>query len=139
MQLAVEPGARLSRHLADVREIGFGSHLAAAFLDLLEQERQRLVEELDGLEHGVGEALLEGLRPGEHAVLAEGILDDELHGLLGAYELGDELRPAPAGDEPEEDLGAGEVAHGRRDRPVVAVERDLDAASERRAVDRRRA
>ena len=71
VQLAVEPGARLSRHLADVREIGFGPHLAATFLDLLEQERERLVEELDRLEHGVGEALLERLRAREHAVLAE--------------------------------------------------------------------
>ena len=89
-----------------------------------------------GLEHGVGEALLERLRAGEHAVLAERVLDDELHRLLGADEPGDELRAAPPGNEAEEDLRAGEVAYGRGDRPVVAVERDLDAASERRAVDR---
>ena len=55
---------------------------------------------------------------------------------LRADELRDELRPAPARDQPEQDLGAREVAHRGRDRPVVAVERDLDASAQRGAVDR---
>ena len=104
-------------------------------LDLLEQERQRLVEELDRLEQRVGEAGLVCTAGVEHAVLAQRVLDDERDCLLGADELRDELRPAPAGNEPQEHLGAGEVAYGGRDRPVVAVQRDLDAAAERGSVD----
>ncbi len=48
-----------------------------------------------------------------------------------------ELRASPARDEPEEDLRTREVPHGRRDRAVVAVERDLHSPAERRPVDRR--
>ena len=89
-----------------------------------------------GSKHGVGEALLERLRPGEHPVLAQRVLDDELDRLLGADEPGDELRAAPPGNEAEKDLRASEVPDRRGDRPVVAMERDLDSAPERRAVDR---
>ena len=134
MHLAVEPRARLAAHLGDVREIGGRPALAGAFLDLVEQERERLVEELDRLEQRVGVTGLERLPRVEHAVLAQRVLDDERHGLLGADELRDELRAAPAGDEAEEDLGAGEVADRRRDRPVVAVQ----ARSRRRRRARRR-
>src|SRR5262249_16066059 len=45
--------------------------------------------------------------------------------------------PPPRGNQPEEHCGAGEVTDGGRDRPVVAMEGDLDAAADRRAVDRR--
>ena len=129
---------RAFRHTSATSErSAVGPALAGALLDLLEQERERLVEELDRLEQRVGEAGLERLLRVEHAVLAQRVLDDERHRLLGADELRDELRAAPAGDEAEEHLGAGEVADGGRDRPVVAVQRDLDAAAERGAVDRR--
>ena len=136
VQLAVEACAGLAGHLGDVGEIGFRTHFPGALLDLFEEQRERLVEELDRLEERVRESALVRLPAGEHPVLAQGVLDDERHGLLGADELRDQLRPAPAGDEPEEDLRAGEVAHRGRDRSVVAVERDLDASSDRGAVDR---
>ena len=105
--------------------------MPAALLHLVEQECERLVEELDGLEERVGVSGLEGLKRVQHPVLPQRVLDDELHRLLGPDELRDELRPAPAGNEAEEHLGAREVAHRRRDRPVVAVQRDLDATAER--------
>ena len=45
--------------------------------------------------------------------------------------------PPQPGMRPEEDLGAGEVAHRGRDRAVVAVQGDLDAAADGGSVDRR--
>ena len=136
VELAVEPRPRLPADLGSVREIGCGSTFSGSVLDLLEEHRERLVEELDRLEQCVREAGFERLRRSEHAVLAERVLDDELHRLLRSDELRDELCSTPAGDEAEEDLGAREVADGRRDRAVVAMERDLDASAESRAVDR---
>ena len=111
MHLPVETGACLAADLGDIGEIGFRMPLACPLLDLVEQESERLVEELDRLEQHLGESGLEGLLRAQHPVLAEGVLDDELHGLLGADELRDELRAAPAGDEPEKDLGAREVPY----------------------------
>ena len=113
-----------------------GRRLPAPSSTLSRRIRERLVEELHRLEQRVGEPGLESLLRAQHAVLAQRVLDDELHGLLGADELRDELRPAPAGDEAEEDLRTSEVADRRGDRPVVAVQRDLDAAADRGAVDR---
>ena len=66
----------------------------------------------------------------------ERVVDDQLHRRLGADQPRRELRATPAGDQAEEHLGEGDMAHGRGDRAVVAVERDLDAAAERGAVDR---
>ncbi len=103
-----------------------------------DQKLERLVEKLDRLEERVGESRLERLLRVQHAVLAERVLDDEAHRLLGPYEPRDELRPAPARNEPEQHLGAGEVANVRRQGAVVAVERDLDSSAKRGAVDRRK-
>ncbi len=136
VHLAVETRAGLADDLGRVREVGGRAALARAFLDLLEQQRQRLVEELDRLVERVREAGLERLLRVQHPVLAERVLDDELHRLLRPDELRDELRAAPARDQAEEHLGAGEVPDVGGDRAVVAVERDLDPAAERGAVDR---
>jgi hypothetical protein len=134
--LAVEPRARLAHDFGDVSQIGIGAALAGALLGLREQERERLVQELDGLEERVREALLEGLLRVQHPVLTERVLDDERHRALGPHELRDQLRAAPAGDESQQHLGAGEMADVRRDRAVVAVQRDLDAAAHGGPVDR---
>ena len=136
MNLAVEAGARLSADLGDVGQIGGRTSLAGAFLDLVEQEGERLVEELHRLEEHVGEPGLERLACVEHPVLAERVLDDEPDCLLGPHELRYQLCPAPAGNEPEKHLGAREMANGRCEGPVVAVKRDLDPASDRCSVDR---
>ena len=130
MHLSVETRARLAAHLGDVREIGRRPPLARTLLDLVEQERERLVEELDGLEQRVRVPGVECLPRVEHAVLAERVLDDERHRLLGSDQLRDELRAAPSGDEAEEHLRAGEVPYRGRDRAVVAVQRDLDATAD---------
>jgi hypothetical protein len=137
VHLAVEPRPRLAADLGDVREVGLRPSLAGALLDAVEQERERLVDELHRLEERVDVPRLVRLPRVEHAVLAERVLDDEPDRLLGADQPRDELRPAPSRNEAEKDLGAGEVAHGCRDRAVVAVQCDLDAATERGAVDRR--
>ena len=134
MHLSVEARARLPAHLSNVGEVGRRTALAGSLFHLVEQERERLVEELDGLEQRVRVAGLEGLLCVQHPVLPQRVLDDERDRLLGPDELRDELRPAPAGNEAEEYLRAGEVADRRRDRPVVAVQRDLHTAAERRPV-----
>ena len=137
VHLAVERERALRIDLGHVAQVGGRPPLPGALLDLLEQQRERLVEELDRLEERVGEPLLERLLRVQHPVLAERVLDDERHGLLGADELRDELRAAPARDQPEQHLRAREVADVGGDRAVVAVERDLDSSAERGAVDRR--
>ena len=85
----------------------------------------------------VDEPERERLVGADHAVLAQRVLDDQLHGRLGADEPGQELRPAPRRKEPEEDLGEREVADVRGERAEVAVERELEPAAERGAVDGR--
>ena len=135
MHAVVDLRASAPAHIRDVRQVGRAVRLPSARGDPLDQERQGVVEELDRVEQRVGEAGLERLRAGQHPVLAERIRDDEVDGALSADEPRHQLRASPAGDDPEEDLGAGEMANARRDRPVVAVQRDLDAATEGRAVD----
>ena len=110
VHLPVEAGASFATDLGHVRQIGARPPLARTFLDLVEEIRERLVEELHRLQEGIGEPGLESLLRAQHAVLAQRVLDDERHGLLGADELRHELCPAPAGDEAEEDLRTSEVA-----------------------------
>ena len=135
MYLVVDARARLADDLVQIGEVRLPFALPAAFLDRANEERERLVEELDRLEERLGESGLERLAGVEHPVLPERVLDDEADRLLCAHEARDQLRSAPARDEPEQHLRAGEVAHVRGEGSVVAVERDLDAAAERRAVD----
>ncbi len=90
-----------------------------------------------GLEHVVDEPELERVGGADQPVLLERVVDDQLHGRLGADQPRRELRAAPGGEEPEEHLGEADVADVRRHRADVAVERELEAASERGAVDRR--
>ena len=130
-------GARLAHDLGGVGEIGSRLALAAAFLDLRRAGAPATRRGTRPARAGRRRSRARMPAAVEHAVLAERVLDDEPHGRLGAHEPRDQLRAAPAGDQAEEHLRAGEVAHARRDRAVVAVQRDLDAASERRAVDRR--
>ena len=51
--------------------------------------------------------------------------------------LGTQVGAAPAGDEAEEDLGQAQRRRAGRERAVGAVQRDLEAAAHRRAVDER--
>ena len=71
-----------------------------------------------------------------HLVLRQRVLDDHRDGGVDADQVRQQLGAAPAGDQAEEDLGEGDD-RGRRDRPVLAVQRQLQAAAERRAVDER--
>ena len=54
-----------------------------------------------------------------------------------ADQVGQQLAAAPAGDQADRDLGQAERRRAAGDRAVVAVQRDLEAAAERRAVDER--
>ena len=108
-----------------------------ARLDATEEELERLVEELDRVEHVVDEPELERLGGADHPVLPERVVDDQLHGGLCAEQARSELRPAPGGEQPQEHLGKGEMTDARRERADVAMERYLEAAAERRAVHRR--
>ena len=131
----VDPRACLAHDVRDVGEVGVGPG-GGTGLDRPDEELERLVDELDGLEHVVDEAEGERLVGAREAVLAERVVDDQLDRGLGSDEPGQELGAAPGGEEPEEDLREAEVAHVRRERPHVAVERQLEPASEGRAVDR---
>ena len=102
-----------------------------------EQERDRLVEELGRLEHRVGEPELDApRRPPSSRFWRSGFVTISR---IAASDSGDprnELCPAPRRKQAEEDLREPEVADRRGDRPVVAVERDLEAAAQAGAVDR---
>ncbi len=132
----VELVARLAGHLVQLREVGRVA-LHPSALGQLDREGERLVDELDGFEQPVGESRLERLWASQHAVLPQRVLDEELDRGLRIDEPGDELRSAPAGDDPEEALGQGKVANCTRNGSRVAVERDLDAAAQAGPVDRR--
>ena len=133
----VDAGARLPHDIRDVGEVGRRLALPLARLDPAEEELERLVDELDRVEHVVDEPELECVRGAAQAVLLERVVDDELHGGARADEARNELRAAPGGEEPEEHLGEADVADVRRHRADVAVEGELEAASEGGAVDRR--
>ena len=128
--------ARLAHDRVELRPVGLGA-LDAAGLDELDRVRERLVDELDGLEQPVGEAELDRLGRGEQLVLAQRVGHDQLHRRLRPGQPRSELRAAPGGDDREEDLGEAEVADARRDRARVAVQRELEPAAEAGAVDRR--
>ena len=84
----------------------------------------------------VDEPELECLPGTDQPVLPERVVDDQLHRRLGAHEPRGQLGAAPGGDEAEEHLREADVADVRGERADVAVERDLEPAAERGAVDR---
>ena len=92
---------------------------------------ERLLHQLVGLEDAVDEADPQRLLrvddpPGEDQVLRDAEAADPRQ----------PLRAAPAGEDAEVDLGLAEL-RGRGRVPEVARERELAAAAEREAVDRR--
>ena len=136
-----EPRARLSQRLRNglflgsVPEFGLRGGLGAVSCEL-RRESERLVHELGRLHQPVGETELVCAAPVEHAVLAQRVLDDELDGGSRSDQARHELGAAPARNDSEQALRAGEMAERRRDRACVTVERELDAAAEAGAVDR---
>ena len=96
---------------------------------------ERLLEEVGGLEHRVGDAERVRLGPADHLVLVERVLDDQLQRGGRADEPGQQVGAAPAGDQAEEALGEGDHRHAGGDRAVGAVQRDLEPAAERDPVD----
>ena len=104
---------------------------------LLRRDRHRLVDQPLRLDDAVDEAELVRLCRVQHLVLAHRVEGDQLHGSLGTCDSRSELRRSPGRDEPEQALGRREVADVVGDHAVVAVERELDAAAEDAAVDRR--
>jgi hypothetical protein len=100
-------------------------------------KRERLVDELGRLEQPIRDPELRNLASRQHPVLTQRVRHDHLDRGLGADEARQQLRPAPRRKETKEDLREGEVPDGRRDRAGAAVQRQLDAAAETRAVDRR--
>ena len=93
-----------------------GRRLPAPSSIFSSEERERLVEELDRLEQRVGEARLERLLRVEHAVLAQRVLDDERHRLLGADEPRDSCVPPQPGMRPRKTSGH---AKWRTDEEIV--------------------
>ncbi len=126
----VDLRARLAHHGLELRPVG----LRALERQRL-RERERLVHELDGIEHAVGDAELDRVLGFQQPVLAQRIEDDHLRGGFRPDEAREELRPAPAGNDRERHLGEADVADVRGDRARVAVQRELEPAAETRAVD----
>ena len=135
MDGVVDGVAGLRADLGRVGEVG-GCAGLTSLLDRAHEPLDRVVEELDVVEERVGEAELGGLVGAEQPVLLERVRHDQLDGRRRADEAGRELGAAPGRDDPEEDLGEADVAHRAGERAEVAVERDLEAAAERGAVDR---
>ena len=104
---------------------------------LLRRDRHRLVDQPLRLDDAVDEAELVRLCRVQHLVLAHRVEDDQLHGRLGTCDSWSKLRCSPGRDEPEQAFGRREMANVVGDHAVVAVERELDAAAEDGAVDRR--
>lgn len=137
MQLHVDQEAGVGDGLGPVLGgvVGPGDgHLAAQHPG---RPAQRLLQEVGGLEHRVGDAGREGVAALDHAVLRERVLDDQLDGRGRADQAGQQLGAAPAGHQAQEALGQGHRGHAGGDGPVGAVEGDLQAAAHRRAVHER--
>ncbi len=131
----VDTRAGLANDLGDVGEVG-GLALLGPGFDPANEKLERLVDELDRLEHDVDEPVLERVGGPDQPVLLERVVDDQLHCRLGADQSGRQLRPTPGGKEPEGDLGEPDMSDVRSHGAGVTVERELEAPSERGAVDR---
>ena len=138
MDGVVQPSASPSERVRDVRVLRtvrraeFRRFVACE----LDGERERLVDKLGRFKQAVREAELVRSAAVQHPVPVQRVLHDELDRGLRADELRNELRAAPAWDDPEQALRAGEMPHRRRDSARVAMQCDFDAAAEAGAVDR---
>src|SRR5699024_3446970 len=83
----------------------------------------------------VGDTQLVDLGALDDLVLGERDLDDQLEGLLGADQVGQQVGAAPTGNQAQEGLGQGHGRHTGGDGPVGAVQRYLETAAHGRAVD----
>ena len=110
--------------------------LDALELAELAREAERLVDELDRCDQAVGDPELERLGRGQQLVLAQRVQHDHPRRGFGADQLRQQLRAAPGRDDRERDLGKADVADVRRECARGAMQRELETAAERRAVDR---
>ena len=129
MERVVELPSPFRDRLREIRKVGF---LARR---LLRCDGHRLVDQPLRLDDAVDEAELVRLCGVQHLVLAHRVEGDQLHGRLGTCDSRSELRRSPGRDEPEQAFGGREVADVVGDHSIVAVERELDSASEDPAVD----
>ena len=83
---------RARTELHGVGEVGLVPR-CRPLLDRGGENGDRLVEELDRFEQCVGKPGLEGLGPGQHAVLAQRVGDDELDRAPGTHQPRDQLVP----------------------------------------------
>ena len=97
--------------------------------------QQGPLDEVRGLEHRVRDAEVQNLLGLQHAVLRKGVCDDDLERLLGADQVREEPRAAPAGHKAEEALGQGDGGCAGADGPVVAVQRQFEPATHGGPVD----
>ena len=132
-RVAAERGARLLEQAGGDRGL----------VDLLLADAaRRLADLLLGEGNGGGDHIAVGDlvdQPGGGALggVDEGARGDELQGLLDADRARQPLRAAGARDDAELDLGQAQLAHVLGRDAVVAAERQLQPAAQRRAVDGR--
>ena len=79
-------------------------------LDQLACKRERVVDELRGLEQSIGDAELRYVSAQEHPVLAQRVRHDHLDCDFGPDQLRQQLCPSPGGEKTEEHFGKGDVA-----------------------------
>ena len=98
---------------------------------------QGALQEVGRREDHVGDAEAVRLLCLEHAVLVERVLDDEGDGGVGAHQPRQQVGAAPDRGRAERALRQRDGRHARGHRAVRAVQRELEAAAERRAVEER--
>src|SRR5262249_23656714 len=136
--LAREELAELVRLALEVLDVVALERVVRRALDRGERERRLRGEQLSNLArlvdsrvvHRVHKADPQRLRGTDDAARQDQVLRD-----AEAADPRQALGPAPAGDDPEVDLGLAELRAGRRV-AQVARERELAAAAEREPVDR---
>ncbi len=95
---------------------------------------QRVLEEIRRREDRVHDSEVERLLRLQHAVLLEGIRDDDLEGVLDADEVRQQVCTAPSGNEPEEHLGQRDGGSRGIHGAVCRVQGDLEPTAEGEAV-----
>ena len=114
----MEPFRRAS---SDARTLATVSSHRCASVDLgalhahragehLRRPQQRLLEEVRGLQHDVGDAEVQNLRRLELPVLRHGVVDDDLGGFLGADQVRQQVRPPHPGIRPRNTSGRENAA-----------------------------
>ena len=97
--------------------------------------RERLLEEVGGLEDHIDDTEFGGLCRPQLLVLIHRVVDDHVQRPLGPDEVRQQPRPAPPGHQSKKDLRQGESRRTGVEGAVVAVQGQFETTAHGRAVD----